>query len=439
MTAELGASPLTGGTRDLSVDEARRAIAAALANALATSGGLPTETLPLAQALGRVLATDVISPIDVPAHDNSAMDGYAFDGAALASGTALQLRCAGHLLAGKPFDGSIGAGECLRIMTGAVLPAGLDTVVPIELCRVQDASAAGGETVHIAPTTVKRGDHRRPRGEDLAQGQPALPGGRVLRPADLGLLASLGFTSVTVRRALRVALFSTGDEIVAPGAALPAGGIYDSNRASLAAALARMGAQVLDLGLVRDDPAALEATLRHAMTHADAVLTSGGVSAGDADHTRAVLARMGQVGFWKVAMRPGRPFAFGPLLDGPDAAVPAAWLFALPGNPVAALITFYVLARDGLLQLAGASPQALPLLKARSAVALRKRPGRTEYQRATLEQVEEGAWRVQPFANQGSGILRSMSQGHALIVLHHDQGAVAAGEWVDVWPFDGLV
>lgn len=422
--AALGPSPLAAGDRQLSLDDARKAIAAALQPITGS------ETVPLHAALGRILAEDVLSPIDVPAHDNSAMDGYAFDGAALRHDAALTLQAAGTVFAGAPWAGTLAPGQCLRIMTGAVMPAGLDTVVPLELCRVD------GDAVHIAPGAIRAGENRRRAGEDLARGKPALTRGRRLRPADLGLLASLGMTQAKVHRRLRVALFSTGDELREPGQPLDAGCIYDSNRASLRAALQRLDLDVLDLGLVRDDPDALQATLSRALQQADVVLTSGGVSAGDADHTRSLLERMGEVGFWKVAMRPGRPFAFGPL------RAPAgrrSWLFGLPGNPVAALVTFHALARDALLQLAGAEPEPLVVLQARSAQALRKRPGRTELQRGIVSRAADGQWEVRTTGSQGAGILRSMSQANALLVLGHDQGNVAAGEPVDVWLFDGLL
>ncbi len=422
---ELAESPLARGERNLSVDEARAAIATALQPVT------DSERLPLAQTLGRVLAQDLVSPIDVPAHDNSAMDGYAFAGSALRADGATRLRCVGTLYAGAPHAGTVGDGECLRIMTGAVMPAGADTVVPHELCRVD------GEAVTVEPGVLRAGENRRRRGEDLAQGRPALRAGRVLRPADLGLAASLGSTELAVLRRLRVALFSTGDELRLPGQALEPGCIYDSNRYSLMGALQRLGMEVIDLGLVRDDPAALRATFEQALARADVVLTSGGVSMGDADHVRTLLAELGEVGFWKVAMRPGRPFAFGPLRRG--GARPPAWLFALPGNPVAALVTFYALARGGLLHLAGACGEALPVLQARSTSAIRKRPGRTEFQRAVVEPAADGGWQVRLTGSQGAGVLRSMSEANALLVLRHEQGAVAAGEPVDVWLFDGLV
>ena len=423
--SELGESPLAAGERQLSVDQARAAIAQALRPIT------DTQDVALEQALGRVLAADVISPIDVPAHDNSAMDGYAFAGDALAAGHVTRLHVVGTLMAGAPHDGVVASGECLRIMTGAVMPAGLDTVVPLELCRIE------GDVVLIEPGVLRAGENRRRRGEDLMSGLSALRRGRRLRPADLGLVASLGIGRVRVMRPLRVALFSTGDELRTLGQALDPGCVYDSNRYSLLGALQRLGMEVVDLGLVPDDRAALQATLEAAVAQADVVLTSGGVSVGDADYTRDVLATLGEVGFWKVAMRPGRPFAFG-ALRRPGGQAPS-WLFALPGNPVAALVGFYVFARGALLQLAGAEPEPLPVLQARCTSAIRKRPGRTEFQRAVVEPTLQGPWQVRLTGSQGAGVLRSMSEANALLVLGHEQGSVAAGDLVDVWLFDGLV
>jgi molybdopterin molybdotransferase len=422
--SELGPTPLAARETNLSIAQARVAIAERLRP---IEGD---ETVALAQAAGRVLAHDLMSQIDVPAHDNSAMDGFAFDGAALRADAGLTLRTVGAVLAGQPSSLAVASGDCVRIMTGAVMPPGLDTVVPLELCQV------AGDTVSIAPNVIHAGENRRQRGEDLKAGKPALRAGRVLRPADIGLAASVGVTQLTVKRRLRVAVFSTGDEVAAPGQPLPANCIYDSNRFALIAAIDRLGMQAIDLGLQRDDPASLRRALRAAVAQADAVVASGGVSAGDADHTREVMAELGSVGFWKVAMRPGRPFAFGSLLgDGGR----QAWLFALPGNPVAALVTFYVFARDALLALAGATPQPLPALQARSPLAIRKRPGRTEFQRARVSPGADGLWEVQTTGSQGAGILRSMSEANALLVLRHEQGSVAAGDPVDVWLFDGLV
>ena len=427
---ELGPSPLTRGD-ELPVAAARAAIAAALHS-------LPpraSESVPLTRADGRILAEDLVSPIAVPAHDNSAMDGYAFRGQDLQDSAETRLQIApGTVMAGAPHGGSVAAGSCIRIMTGAVMPDGLDTVVPIELCRLE------GAQLHIAAGVLRAGENRRKRGEDLALGGVALTAGRLLRPADVGLVASLGLAQVGVMQRLRVALFSTGDELRQPGEAAAPGTIYDSNRFSLMAALQRLGVEVHDLGAVPDDPAALRATLNTAVSTCDAVITSGGVSMGDADYTRDLLSEMGEVSFWKVAMRPGRPFAFGPL-RAPDGRTP--FLFALPGNPVAALVTFYAFAREALMVLAGAKPQPLPVLRARSVAAIRKRPGRTEFQRAVVYQALEpdayGEWQVRVAGGQGAGILRSMSEANALLVLGHDQGSVAAGDQVEVWLFDGLV
>jgi len=428
---ELGPSPLTRGD-ELPVSAARAAIAAALQ---ARAPAHRTEWLPLQQSSGRVLAQDLISPIAVPAHDNSAMDGYAFRGSDLHPDADTVLRTAtGTVMAGAPHSGALAPGQCIRIMTGAVMPDGLDTVVPIELCQLH------GEQLRIAHGVLRSGENRRRRGEDLGQGSVALQAGRVLRPADVGLAASLGLAQLQVMQRLRVALFSTGDELRQPGDALAPGCIYDSNRFCLMAALQRLGVEVHDLGAVPDDPAALRATLNAAVSRCDAVITSGGVSMGDADYTRDLLSEMGEVSFWNVAMRPGRPFAFGPL-RAPDGRTP--FLFALPGNPVAALVTFYAFARDALMVLAGANPVPLPVLRARSVAAIRKRPGRTEFQRAVVYQAPgadvEGEWQVRVTGGQGAGILRSMSEANALLVLGHEQGSVAAGERVEVWLFDGLV
>jgi molybdopterin molybdotransferase len=416
--------------RHLSVAQAREAILAAVRPV----DGI--ETVALAHALGRVLATDLVSPMDVPPHHNSAMDGYAFDGALLAGALGpLRLRVAGTAYAGAAHAAAVPPWHAVRVMTGAVMPPGLDTVVPQELARVLEEG--GGSWVEVPADAVRPGENRRRAGEDLARGGTAVACGRVLRPSDLGLAASLGFAALTVRRRPRVGLVSTGDELREPGQALPPGCIYDSNRASLAGALQRLGMEVVDFGLVRDEPAALEAAFRQAAAQCDAVLTSGGVSVGEADHTRALLARLGEVAFWKVAMRPGRPFAFGPLRR-PQGQAPS-WLFALPGNPVAALVTFYAFVREALLVLAGA-PAAPPLsIQVSSAAAIRKRPGRTEFQRAIVERDGAGQWVARLTGAQGAGILRSLSEANALLVLPHDQGPVAAGEPVEVWLFDGLV
>jgi len=311
------------------------------------------------------------------------------------------------------------------------MPAGLDTVVPQEFTRVE------GDRVVVPAGAVRRGDNRRCAGEDLAKGEAALKAGRVLRPADLGLLASLGQAEVPVLRRLRVAFFSTGDELRSIGEPLDEGCVYDSNRYTLWGMLQRLGVDLIDMGVVRDDPAALEAAFRQAAQDADAVITSGGVSVGEADHTKQVMKTLGDVLFWRIAMRPGRPMAIGRISSGGHDAI----LFGLPGNPVAVMVTFYAFVRDALLAMSGATPQPLPMLRAASTQAMRKKAGRTEYQRGIVTRSADSAsgWQVEITGAQGSGILRSMSVANGLVVLGHEQGNVAAGELVDVLPFDGLV
>lgn len=427
------------GTPVLTVDEAHAALARALRDVAAAPAGA-VERVPLAAAAGRVLAADLPSPIDVPAHDNAAMDGFAFDGRALGPGAALELDVAGVLHAGPPWPGTLGTGCCLRIMTGAVMPEGADTVVPLELAQPLAQDAGGTPSRILVPAgVVARGNHRRRRGEDLAAGGTALAAGRWLRPADIGLAASLGLTSLDLRPRLRVALLSTGDELAAPGAPRAPGQVYDSNRHALGAALARLPVEVIDLGLRPDRPGELEGALRDAAARADVVLTTGGVSAGDADHVRDVLARLGEVAFWKVAIRPGRPFAFGPLHGVPRAAAGPALLFALPGNPVAALVAFLVFVREPLLSLAGTTAPPRPTWRLPCAEPIAKRPGRTEYLRACYERTVDGLWVVRPLAQQGAGMLSSLSAADVLVVLEHGRGAVAAGEPVEVWPLADLL
>lgn len=383
------------------------------------------ETVALRDALQRVLAADIVSPIDVPSHDNAAMDGYALRGSELRADAPSVFTIAGTGLAGPPALGDIAPGHCVRIMTGAVMPRGLDTVLPQEFARVD------GGRVTVPAGVVKAGDHRRFAGEDLARGAPALHAGRVLRPADMGVLASLGQAELAVRRRLRVAFFSTGNELRSLGEPLDPGCVYDSNRYTIAAMLQRLNVEAIDLGVVRDDPAALEAAFAEAARRADAIVTSGGVSVGEADHTKRVMAKLGDTLFWKIAMRPGRPMAFGRIGD--------AALFGLPGNPVAVMVTFYAFVRDALLRLAGAQVEPLPMLRARSVAALRKKPGRTEYQRGIVSRAPDGEWQVAITGAQGSGILSSMSAANGLVVLAHEQADVAAGAFVDVLPFDGLI
>ncbi|HTH60508.1 MAG TPA: gephyrin-like molybdotransferase Glp [Paraburkholderia sp.] len=394
--------------------------------------------VPLVDALDRVLAAGLISPIDVPAHDNAAMDGYAFDGALLTSAAGndgkLRLAVCGKAFAGHPFDGRVAALACVRIMTGAPMPAGCDTVVPQEHVELD------GEYVSFAAGAVVPGANRRRKGEDLAAGRPALAAGRVLRAADIGLLASLGVVEVGVRRRLRVAYFSTGDELRSPGEPLAPGAIYDSNRYTLGAMLRRLNVDAIDLGIVRDEPAALATALTTAAETADVVLTSGGVSVGEADFTRAQLQSMGDVAFWGLAMRPGRPLAFGRVWSGGRVgAGRPALLFGLPGNPVATMVTFYQIVRPALLAMSGAAPAPVPLITAASRERIRKRPGRTEFQRGLAARDARGQWRVAPTGSQSSGALSTMSAANCFIVLAHDASDLDAGDPVDIMLFDGLV
>ena len=431
--------------------------------------------VPLFEALGRVLSDDVISPFDVPPHDNSAMDGYAFDGQQLTEASVeapLNLEVVGTAFAGKAWNGSVLQGQCVKIMTGAIMPTGLDTVVPQELVTVRtepvevsaaaSTSSARTEFIAIPAKLLKPGDNRRHQGEDLMQGKPALLKGELLTPARLGLAASLGLKTVRCYRQLKVAYFSTGDEILSLGEPPREGAVYDSNRYTVFGLLSRLGCQVIDMGVVRDDPALLEAAFVQAASQADAIITSGGVSVGEADHTKAMMKKLGDVEFWRIAMRPGRPMAVGriekPVLEifsgikttvNPiDTYVSSyknnseksdAILFGLPGNPVAVMVTFLAFVRPALLQMMGASASPQPLLKARSQEAMRKKPGRTEYQRGWVSTAADGTLQVKTTGNQGSGVLSSMAQANGLIVLHHAQGNVAVGDNIDVLMFDGII
>ena len=431
-----------------------QALSASMVNEFLTRWVEPVtqqESVGLFQALGRVLSQNVISPISVPPHDNSAMDGYAFDGAQLATATPLTLKMVGTALAGKAWTGVIAPGECMKIMTGAVMPAGLDTVVPQEFVTVD------GLNITLPAGLLQAGDNRRKLGEDLMQGQPALQKGELVTPAALGLLASLGIEQVPVWRKLRVAYFSTGDEILSLGEAPREGAVYDSNRYTVFGLLTRLGCEVIDLGVVRDEPGLLEAAFVRAALASDAIITSGGVSVGEADYTKAMMKKLGDVAFWKIAMRPGRPMAVGHISRANLASSPyatsvssyfndsknqpsgSALLFGLPGNPVAVMVTFLAFVRPALLQMMGSTEKSQPQLKARSAEAIRKKPGRTEYQRGTVSTTPDGSLQVKTTGNQGSGVLSSMVQANGLIVLHHAQGNVAVGDEVDVMMFDGAI
>ena len=391
-----------------------------------------SERVGLREALGRVLAEDLVSPIDVPNCDNSAMDGWAVRSQDLLEDKEVTLSQVGIAYAGRPHSGRVSPGQCVRVMTGALMPEGCDTVVVQELVR------ADGERVTL-PAGQRAGQNRRLAGEDLKKGTPALFKGTLIRPADVGLLASLGIPEVPVSRRIRVAFFSTGDELrsFGPGASgarpLAPGELYDSNRHTMAAMLERLGCETVDLGVVRDNPAALEEALRTA-AGADAVMTTGGVAEGDADYTRKMMARLADTVFWKLAMRPGRPFAFGRFHHDTG----SAYLFALPGNPVATMVAFYQLVRPALLARMGCRHCEPPLLQVKTQCAMPKRPGRTEYHRGVVERTH-GEWSVRLTGPQGSGILRSMSEANCFVVLRPERGAVKAGELVHVMLLEGLV
>ena len=383
------------------------------------------EYLALRSALGRVLAVDIVSPCNVPNHNNSAMDGYAYNADDSSGEGETTLNIIGTAFAGNPFSGKLGKGECVRIMTGAVLPTGADTVIMQEHVQV-----SGNLLQFSNPPT--RAMNVRYAGEDLKQGQTVLPVGHIMHPADLGLIASLGIGEVKVFRKLRVAFFSTGDELVSIGQPLSEGQIYDSNRYTLFGMLTRLGVEVIDMGVVGDDPQLLETALTSAAASADVVITSGGVSVGEADFMKQLLEKHGEVLFWKIAMKPGRPLAYG--------KVGNAHYFGLPGNPVASMVTFYQFVREALLILMGqANPPQHPLLKVTCTEAIRKVAGRTEFQRGLLFIDQDGEWKVKPTGNQGSGILRSMSEANCLIVLADDVANLVAGSLVQVQLLDGII
>ena len=381
------------------------------------------ENVSLLDALGRVLFSDVFAPFDVPAHANSAMDGYALRFDDLPASGEARLSIVGTVLAGHAFSDEVGIGQAVRIMTGAVLPEACDTVVAQEDVRVEDSTV-------LVPAGQTRWQHVRPAGEDLAKGALALRAGKRLGPAEIGLLASLGIVEVSVFRRLRVAVFSTGDEIATPGQPLLPGQVYDSNRHTLCSLLDRLGAERLDMGVIPDDPSAIEKVLREASAQADAIVTSGGVSVGDADHVRALLGKLGDVRFWKVNIKPGKPMAFG--------RIGKAWLFGLPGNPVAVMVTFQQLVMDALLRLMGcASLPPRPGFSVPCITPFSKRHGRREFLRGVLFD-ESGQWKVRLTGNQGSGVLSSMSEANCFVVLPEGPQHIAAGDRVEVQPFDVL-
>ncbi|BDH46566.1 molybdopterin molybdenumtransferase MoeA [Salmonella enterica subsp. enterica serovar Choleraesuis] len=382
-----------------------------------------TETVSLLAARGRITAEAIRSPIDVPGFDNSAMDGYALRLADIASGEVLPV--AGKAFAGQPYTGEWPQGSCIRIMTGAQIPEGCDAVV------MQEETEQAGDGVRLT-AQVKAGQNIRRRGEDLRREETVLEKGQKLSSAELPLLASLGIGEVTVLRRLRVALFSTGDELQLPGKSLAAGQIYDTNRLAVHLMLEQLGCEVINLGIIRDDPAALRQAFNDADAQADVTISSGGVSVGEADYTKQILDEVGKIAFWKLAIKPGKPFAFGRLNN--------SWFCGLPGNPVSAALTFYQLVQPMLAKLSGQSGHALPpRLRARATTPLSKTPGRLDFQRGVLTRGADGVPEVATTGHQGSHIFSSFSQANCFIVLERERGKVAAGEWVEVEPFNSLL
>jgi molybdopterin molybdotransferase len=376
------------------------------------------ELVPVTRALGRVLAEDFAAPIDVPPADNSAVDGYAVTSADIPPTGARELRVVADLAAGSVFEGALAGGQALRIMTGAPMPAGADTVYPQEIVE------RTGERVRIGP--LAKGANVRLRGEDVEAGAIVVEAGTVLRPQAIGLVTSLGAWQLTVRRKPRVALMSTGDEVAEPGTPRRPGQIYDANRFTLRGSIEQCGGEVIDLGIVPDDRATLRARLGEAAADADIVLTSGGVSVGVYDLVKEVLGQIGAIDFWQVAMQPGRPLAVG--------SIAGTAFFGLPGNPVASLLSFMLFVRPVIYKLAGRRTLFPQTWQARTLEALPKKVGRTEYKRGILR-FTGGAWEVRTTGPQGSGILSSMVVGNCLIVLDEARGDVAAGELVTVEPF----
>lgn len=376
------------------------------------------ETIRLQDSFHRTLAADVLSPMNVPPHDYSSMDGYAVRAADLTGSN--KLKKIGSSFAGHAFDGTVGAGECVRIMTGATIPAGSDSVVMQEQVKVD------GDIIEIG-AACKRGQNIRLVGEDIVQGAVVLAQGQRINAAEMGLLASLGFAEITVFRKLKIAIFSTGDELIQPGKRLASGQIYDSNRFTLIGLLTELGAEILDMGNIRDDKDAVREALKKASSQADVIITSGGVSVGDADYIKELLDELGEVVFWKLAMKPGRPLAYG--------KVGKCHFFGLPGNPVAVMVTFLQFVRNALWELMGQHPKPVFSFQAICTTPIKKAAGRTEFQRGILTQGTDGIWQVQTTGEQGSGILSSMSRANCFIVLPVEQGNVDKGSVVQIQLF----
>ncbi|WP_158783174.1 molybdopterin molybdotransferase MoeA [Pantoea sp. BAV 3049] len=382
-----------------------------------------TETVPLTSAPGRITAESVISPINVPPFDNSAMDGYAVRLADVRAGKPMPV--AGKAFAGAPFSGEWPAGSCIRIMTGAPVPAGTEAVV------MQEQTRQVGDAVEIAAEVTPH-QNIRLAGDDIVQGASVLNAGIRLGAATLPLLASLGIPQVKVLRKLRVAIFSTGDELQPVGQPLAAGQIYDTNRFAVKLMLDKLGCDVIDFGIIRDDREALRAAFIKADSEADVVISSGGVSVGEADYTKTMLEELGEITFWKLAIKPGKPFAFGRLHN--------SWFCGLPGNPVSAALTFYQLVQPLLAKLTGQQAPAMPpRQRVRVACELKKTPGRLDFQRGWLARNEQGELEVHSTGHQGSHVFSSFSLANCFIVLERERGNVAAGEWVEVEPFNSLL
>lgn len=404
----------------------------ALANMLAQ---LPTptetETLSLNQAANRVLAQDIISPINVPSFDNSAMDGYAIKLADLDQFSTFTI--AGKAFAGKPFEGEIKSGECVRIMTGAMLPTGCDAVI------MQEETEQAGENQIKFTNSIKLGQNIRRVGEDVAQGSLVLAKGSLLNVASLPLLASLGIAKVEVFKRTKVAILSTGDELVSVGKPLATGQIYDTNRFAVRLMLEKLNCETLDFGILSDDPTIFEETFVKAQQAADVLITSGGVSVGEADFTKDVLEKLGKIAFWKIAIKPGKPFAFGFLGESEKQTV----FFGLPGNPVSALVTFYQLVQPALARLSGLNDDYLanltPKMTACAATNLKKAAGRQDFQRGFYFINEQGELMVKPVGQQGSHIFSAFYESNCFIVLEAERGNVQAGEKVTIQPFNGLL
>ncbi len=388
------------------------------------------EIVPLRAAASRVLVHDVVAPIDLPPFDNSAVDGYAVRAGDLAGAGETRLAIIDRAAAGHAAGRALQTGEAIRIFTGAPMPEGADTVFMQEDCKVEAGAV-------VLPPGLKRGANRRLAGEDVRAGAVALPAGRRLAAQHVALAAALGLAEVEVRRRARIALFSTGDEIVEPGAPLPRAALYDSNRYLLAGMAARLGAEVTDLGILPDEPKALARAIAAAALDHDLVLTSGGVSTGEADHVRAAIESIGRIVFWRLAIKPGRPVAMG-VIRGGNAGDGAAFV-GVPGNPVAAFVTFVRVVRPLLLRLAGALPEPLIALPARAAFSYKKRKGRREYVRVALRAAPDGGIDAFKHAQDGAGVLTSLTETDGLAELSEDVTAVEPGATVGFLPYASLV